>query len=68
MILADELVTLTKEKIIGAINLDMIALGSDNEDIDLVTRPRYSWLVKKISNLAKLYGFKTKKVVEKGCS
>jgi len=56
-----------KEQIIAAINLDMIAYGTDNEDIDLVTRPKYSWLVKEIDDLAHLYGFATKKIIKKGC-
>jgi len=56
-----------KEKIIAAINLDMIAYGTDNEDIDLVTRPEYSWLVGKIDDLAHLYGYETKKIIKKDC-
>lgn len=55
------------EKILGVINMDMIAYGKDNEDIDLVTRPEYSFLVDYISNLANLYGINTKKVVDKHC-
>ena len=56
-----------REKIRAALNLDMIAYESDNEDIDLVTRPKYSWLAEEIDDLAHLYGFTTKKVVNKHC-
>ena len=56
-----------KEKISAVINLDMIAYGNDNEDIDLVTRPEYSWLANEINDLANLYGFATRKVVHKHC-
>lgn len=56
-----------KEKIIANINLDMIAYGDDGEDIDLVTRPKYAWLVETIYDLAQLYGFTTKKVIDKHC-
>jgi acetylornithine deacetylase/succinyl-diaminopimelate desuccinylase-like protein len=56
-----------KEKIRGAINLDMIAFGPQDEDIDLVTRPKHAWLVEKISVLAHLYNFPTRKVVHKDC-
>ena len=57
----------SKEKISAVINLDMIAYGNDNEDIDLVTRPEYSWLANDINDLAHLYGFATRKVVHKHC-
>jgi Zn-dependent M28 family amino/carboxypeptidase len=56
-----------RERIVAVINLDMIANGDDEEDIDLVTRPKYSWLVKRVYSLAELYGFKTRKVVKRGC-
>lgn len=56
-----------KEKIIAAINLDMIAYGNNDEDIDLVTRPKYAWLANEIDDLAHLYGFATKKIVKKNC-
>lgn len=56
-----------KEKIRAVINLDMIAYGSDKEDIDLVTLPKYSWLTEKIGDLAHLYGFDTRKVIDKHC-
>ena len=56
-----------KEKIVAALNLDMIAYGSDNEDIDLVTRPEYSWLAEKVYDLGELYGLPVKKLVKKGC-
>jgi len=56
-----------KEKISAVINLDMIAYGNDNEDIDLVTRPKFSWLAEEIDELAHLYGFATKKIVDKHC-
>lgn len=56
-----------KEKIIAAINMDMIAYGGDGEDIDLVTQPKYAWLVEEINNLALLYGFTTRKVIDKHC-
>jgi Zn-dependent M28 family amino/carboxypeptidase len=56
-----------EEEIIAAINLDMIAYGSDNEDIDLVTRPEYAWLVDKMEDLARLYGYTTKKLVDNHC-
>jgi Zn-dependent M28 family amino/carboxypeptidase len=56
-----------KEKIIAALNLDMIAHGSDDEDIDLVTRPKYAWLVEKTKKLAQLYGFDTKNVIDEHC-
>ena len=57
----------SKEQIVAAINLDMIAFGSDNEDIDLVTRPKHSWLAEEVYDLAKLYGISAKKLIEKGC-
>jgi Zn-dependent M28 family amino/carboxypeptidase len=56
-----------KEKIITAINLDMIAYGSEGEDIDLVTIPKYSWLTDQISDLAELYNFYTKSIIDKDC-
>ncbi len=56
-----------KEKIVAALNLDMIAYGSNNEDIDLVTRPEYSWLAERVYNLAESYDINAKKVVKKGC-
>jgi acetylornithine deacetylase/succinyl-diaminopimelate desuccinylase-like protein len=56
-----------KEKIIAAINLDMIAYGGDDEDIDLVTRPKYAWLAEEINDLARLSGFTTRKVIDKHC-
>jgi leucyl aminopeptidase len=56
-----------KVKIKAVINMDMIAYGSDKEDIDLVTLPKYSWLTKEISNLAYLYGFSVRKVIDKHC-
>ena len=55
------------EKIVAAINLDMIAYGKENEDIDLVTRPSYAWLVETVYDVATVYGFKTKKVIKKAC-
>ena len=55
------------QKINAVINLDMIAYGSDNENIDLVTRPKYSWLAEEIDDLAHLYGFAAKKIVDKHC-
>jgi len=55
------------EKISAVINLDMIAYGNDNEDIDLVTRPEYSWLANEINKLAHLYGFETRKIVDRHC-
>jgi len=58
----------SKEKIIAAINLDMVAYGDDDEDIDLVTRPPYSGIVDVVYNLASSYGFKAKKVVKKACA
>jgi acetylornithine deacetylase/succinyl-diaminopimelate desuccinylase-like protein len=56
-----------KEKIVAALNLDMIAYGSDKEDIDLVTRPEYSWLAERVYNLAESYDINAKKIVKKGC-
>lgn len=56
-----------KESIFATINLDMIAYGDDDEDIDLVTRPNYSWLVKTVENLANSYGFDVRKVVDEHC-
>jgi leucyl aminopeptidase len=56
-----------KEEITAALNLDMIAHGSNDEDIDLVTRPKYRWLVDEIDELAHLYGFATRKIVDKHC-
>ena len=57
----------SKEQIIAALNLDMIAYGSDDENIDLVTRPKYGWLAKRVHNLAGLYGYNTKKIVKRHC-
>jgi leucyl aminopeptidase len=56
-----------KEKIIAAINLDMIAYGGDGEDIDLVTRPEYAWLAEDIDESAHLFGFTTKKIIDRHC-
>lgn len=56
-----------KENIVAVLNLDMIAYGSEDEDIDLVTRPDHEWLVKKINLLADAYGYNTKPVVKKAC-
>lgn len=55
------------EKIFAAINMDMIAYGGDDEDIDLVTRPEYSWLAENIYHLAYLYGIDIKKIIDKHC-
>jgi Zn-dependent M28 family amino/carboxypeptidase len=55
------------ENIVAAINLDMIARGNDAEDIDLVTRPAYSWLAEDLEQLGVVYGVRTRKVIEKGC-
>jgi bacterial leucyl aminopeptidase len=55
-------------KIIAAINLDMIAYGNNNADLYLMTRPSYASLVKKVDNLARIYGFNTNKVIKKGCA
>jgi bacterial leucyl aminopeptidase len=56
-----------KEKILAAISMDMIAYGKDQEDIDLVTRPKFSDLVYTVDNVAFTYGFKTKRVINKAC-
>jgi acetylornithine deacetylase/succinyl-diaminopimelate desuccinylase-like protein len=56
-----------KENIIAAINLDMIAYGKDDEDIDLVTQPKYAWLVNQINDLARLSGITAKKIIDKHC-
>lgn len=56
-----------KEKIVAAINLDMIAYGDDDEDIDVVTRPKYAWLAEEIDELAHLYGFDIRKIVGDNC-
>jgi acetylornithine deacetylase/succinyl-diaminopimelate desuccinylase-like protein len=56
-----------KEEIIAALNLDMIAYGCDDEDIDLVTIPEFSWLAEEIENLAHIYNFDIRKVVDKHC-
>jgi len=55
------------EKIVAAISLDMIAFGSAQEDIDLVTRPSYAWLVESVHDIGMTYGFNTKKVIKKAC-
>jgi Zn-dependent M28 family amino/carboxypeptidase len=57
----------TKEKVVLAINLDMIANGSDSEDIDLFTRPEYTWLADDIRGLADAYGLNAKKNIRGGC-
>ncbi len=56
-----------KENIFAVLNLDMIAFGSEEEDIDLVTRPTHRWLAEEIYGLSNLYGFRAKKLVEEGC-
>jgi hypothetical protein len=56
-----------KEKIAGVLNLDMIAYGSDDEDIDLVTRPQYAWIAHKVHGLANKYGIKSKKIIKENC-
>jgi len=56
-----------EEKIIGVINIDMIAFGSDKEDIDLVTRPKHRWIVNYVNQIGKLYNIPTKKVIKKHC-
>jgi len=56
-----------REHVVAAINLDMIAYGDDEEEIDLVTRPEYAWLVNRVYGLAKLYGINTRRIVKKGC-
>ena len=55
------------ENIVAAINLDMIAYGDDDEDIDLVTRPAYARLADDLDQLGTLYGISTKQVVEEDC-
>jgi Zn-dependent M28 family amino/carboxypeptidase len=62
-----ESVDKNKQEIIAAINLDMIAYGGDEEDIDLVTRPEHQWIVHYVSELAKIYEFNTKKVIRRNC-
>ncbi len=58
-----------KDNIEAAINLDMIAHGDRNEDIDIVTRPKHRWLAEYILNVSSLYSnFKTRKVIDRRCS
>ena len=57
----------SKEKIIAALNLDMIAYGKDADSLHLVTRPKYRWLANKIYAISKAYGLRATRVVKKGC-
>lgn len=57
----------SKEEIAAVLNLDMIAYGSDEEEIDLFTRPEDSWLADKIYGLAGAYGLPARKVVKEAC-
>lgn len=57
-----------KENIVAAINLDMIAYGDKNEDMDIVTQPKHRWLAEYISNISSLYSdLKIRKVIDKRC-
>ncbi len=56
-----------KLKIIAALNMDMIAYGPADEDIDLVTRPEYAWLADTAFSVSRAYGFNVRKIVKKQC-
>ncbi len=55
------------ERIFAVINMDMIAYGNDAEDIDLVTRPNYSWLAESIFDLSLTYNINAKTIIKKSC-
>lgn len=55
------------EDIFAVINVDMIAYGENEEDIDIMTIPEHKWLAEKIVDYAIAYDYKIKKTIDKAC-
>lgn len=55
------------EEVKAVFNLDMIAYGNKDEDIDLMAQPVYSYLVDKAAAVATAYGYKIKRNVGDEC-
>jgi leucyl aminopeptidase len=60
--------TLPASKLVGYLNVDMVAYGPDTEDLDLATKPKYASFVKGIGDaVEKWTKLKVKKVVNDHC-
>jgi len=60
--------TLPKDKLLGYINVDMVAYGPDTEDLDLATKPAYKGLVDDMgAAVEKWTKLKVKQVISDHC-